>query len=351
MCDGFVQAGCRVMLIARRGADDGGMTPATFYGTSSEADLQFVAQYPTPAGRLLYSYTAATRAREAGANWAFGRDLVGCYFAARLGLPVAFETHSPAALLTGVKRRMFARLIRSEAFRRLVVITQPLKAGYEQTFGLTADQILVLPDAASEPAAHVRALAASDRLSVGYVGHLYAGKGVELIATLAAVCDWADFHIVGGREEDLRFWRDRCRAHPHVHFHGFVPHGLLDAYLASFDLVLAPFQHRITVEGKGDIANFTSPLKLFEYMAAKKAIVCSDLPVLREVMRHEDNCLLVSPADVAAWAASMARLRDDRGLATRLSERAYRDFLQHHTWRARADRVLAALRSRSEVGR
>jgi glycosyltransferase involved in cell wall biosynthesis len=257
---------------------------------------------------------------------------------------VAHETHSPPSLLTAAKRGLFARLIRSAGFRGLVVITQGLKSSYQEAFDLPAHRIHVLPDAASEPGASERTIAASARLSVGYVGHLYPGKGMELIAGLAAACDWADFHVVGGREQDLRYWRERCGARHNVHFHGFVPHGQLDGYVASFDVVLAPYQERVTVQGQGDISTFMSPLKLFEYMAARKPILCSDLPVLHEVMRHGDNCLLVPPADVGAWHAALRRLRDEPGLRMRLADAAYADFQRCYTWRARADRVLAVLR-------
>ena len=40
---------------------------------------------------------------------------------------------------------------------------------------------------------------------------------------------------------------------------------------------------------------YTSPLKLFEYLAAGRPIVASDLAALREVLRHDDTALLVEP--------------------------------------------------------
>jgi len=344
MCEGFVQAGCAVTLTARRGSDEGGLTPAQFYGTSPDVHVKFVPEFPTPAGRLLYSGLGAARSRRDGAVWAFGRDLAGCYFAGVFGLPVAHETHFPAEMLQGAKRVMFERLIRSSRFRKLIVITQVLKTGYQQEFALAPDKILVLPDAASEPASAIPTIPPSGRLAVGYVGHLYPGKGMDIIPALAATCPWADFHIVGGRDEDLSFWRSQCEAHGNILLHGFVPHGQLASYTSSFDVVLAPYQERVTVEGRGDISAFMSPLKLFEYMAARKAIVCSDLPVLREVMRHEDNCLLVPPADIAAWRGALERLRDNAVLRAQLADTAYKEFLHSYTWRARADRILTALK-------
>jgi glycosyltransferase involved in cell wall biosynthesis len=83
---------------------------------------------------------------------------------------------------------------------------------------------------------------------------------------------------------------------------------------------------------------FTSPLKLFEYMAAGRPIVASDLPSIREVLRHEENALLVEPGNPSALAAGVRRLLDDRALADRLSSAALAD-VQDYSWNRRAERL------------
>ncbi len=83
---------------------------------------------------------------------------------------------------------------------------------------------------------------------------------------------------------------------------------------------------------------FTSPLKLFEYMAAGRPIVASDLPSIREVLRHEQNALLVEPGDAAALAAGVRRLLDDRPLADRLAQAAVTD-VASYSWDRRAERL------------
>ena len=46
-------------------------------------------------------------------------------------------------------------------------------------------------------------------------------------------------------------------------------------------------------------ASYTSPLKLFEYLAAGRPIVASRLPALAEVLEDGINALLVAPEDPA----------------------------------------------------
>ena len=78
-------------------------------------------------------------------------------------------------------------------------------------------------------------------------------------------------------------------------------------------------------------------------MAAAKPIICSDLPVLREVVEDGRNGLLVPPDDADAWAEALRRLLEDQDLRERLSRTAYADFLARHTWRGRAASCLAEI--------
>ena len=85
---------------------------------------------------------------------------------------------------------------------------------------------------------------------------------------------------------------------------------------------------------------FTSPLKLFEYMAAGRAIVASDLPSIREVLNDRVNALLVTPGDAHALAEAIRSLLSDRGLARRLAEAAAKAAPQYG-WDRRAERLEA----------
>ena len=78
---------------------------------------------------------------------------------------------------------------------------------------------------------------------------------------------------------------------------------------------------------------FTSPIKLFEYMAAGCAIVASDLPAVREILAG-DEAVWVRPGDAHSLAAGLRRLTSDPGLARALSERV-RVKARRYTWSQR----------------
>jgi glycosyltransferase involved in cell wall biosynthesis len=174
------------------------------------------------------------------------------------------------------------------------------------------------------------------------VGHLYAGRGIELINTMARALPSVAFHLVGGSEED-RGRMVRLGLSPNVILHGHHPPSQLANFFQKFDAVLAPYQSKVAVAGGGDTSDYMSPLKLFEYMAWGKPILCSDLPVLREVIEHRRNGLLLPPDDPATWVAALNRLIANPAERECLGNNARTDFLTRHTWRQRADRVLDGL--------
>jgi glycosyltransferase involved in cell wall biosynthesis len=118
---------------------------------------------------------------------------------------------------------------------------------------------------------------------------------------------------------------------------GFVPHRDVPGCLAAADVLVLPYLKRIFS------AEYMSPLKLFEYMAACRPIVASDLPALRTVLRHEENALLCEPDSVEALAAAVRRVLADADLGRRLADRARED-VQSYTWDRRAKTILENVR-------
>ena len=79
-------------------------------------------------------------------------------------------------------------------------------------------------------------------------------------------------------------------------------------------------------------------------MSYGKAIVVSDLPVLAEVMRNEQNCLVVPADQPEAWVRAIRRLADNVDERSKLGKQARYDLETQYTWKRRAERVLASLR-------
>ena len=349
MCRALAAAGHDVTLYARgRQEEAEGVFAA--YGIPPCFDL--VLRAPPAlrvAKNLLYPlHVAREIARRPPPALLYGRHAYALAAAvARGGAPFVYEAHT----LPTRRARRFAEacLVRHPRFAFLVAISSALAEDYAATVpALARRQVLVAHDAA-DPVTDPGAPPASwpgrpGAPQLGYVGHLYPGKGMEMVAALAAVMPEADLHAVGGTEQDLAAWQTRCTGLPNLHLHGHVPHARVPAYLARFDLLLAPPTASVASAAGREIGRWMSPLKLFEYMAAGRPILASDIPALREILRDGVTAVLLSPGDAGAWAGAARAIMGDRLRAAALGTQARARFLAEHTWDARAARILARLR-------
>jgi glycosyltransferase involved in cell wall biosynthesis len=185
---------------------------------------------------------------------------------------------------------------------------------------------------------------------VGYVGNLQSGKGMEIIAELTKKCDWAHFHIVGGTARDLAVWKQALDGYENITFYGYLTPAETEKYRQACDVLLAPNQAAVLTHQGKDIGQWTSPLKVFEYMASGKAILASDLPVLREVLENGRNALLRPPDNIEQWVEGLEELHRNEALRERLGKTAQREFVEKYTWQARAEKVMGFIESQSNGG-
>jgi len=99
-----------------------------------------------------------------------------------------------------------------------------------------------------------------------------------------------------------------------------------------------PYGKVIEGSGGGNSAEIASPMKMFEYMAAGRPILSSDLPVIHEVL-DEDMAVFCPPEDLSAWKNKLSALQDDPAQRERLGQAA-RSAVKAYTWRARAENAL-----------
>ena len=253
-----------------------------------------------------------------------------------------YESHKPP---TDVRDWFIHRsLFRHAGFLGLVVISQPLRSAYLSAYPRLNDaKVVVAADGADEVDVSTFEDTPHERFQVGHVGHLYPGRGGELMVALARALSDMDFHLVGGKPEDIS--RLRALDPPdNLVFHGHQTPASLAAYFSRFDVVLAPYQVRVGLAGgQGDTVRWMSPLKVFEYMSHAKPIVASDLPVLREILTPDRTALMVKPDDPAGWTEALRRLMNGPSERRALGRRAHVAFTANYTWRRRAARILDTL--------
>ena len=344
-----VQVASMAQAFARLGHDV--LLVAPVAGTGSIADV--LGEEPRFATRVLsrrlhrgQSYVHALRvarlAREHRPDLVFTRNLRGCLLPALRGVPTVLEAHTLSSLTGPQERWVLRRLLRAPGFRGVVAISAALAEDLDAEFGMWTDRLLVAHDAVQIDSPPAPRTTHGSAPHVVYTGSLYPGKGADILVDLAARCPWARFSIAGGPPELAALLAERVRgaALTNVTVLGELRPVDARALQSEADVLVAPFARRIESDSGHDIARWTSPMKLFEYMAAGRPIVVSDLPVLREVLRPDIDALMVPPEDLDALAVALESLRDDPGLGERLAASALDRVRAEFTWDIRARRIL-----------
>ena len=172
-----------------------------------------------------------------------------------------------------------------------------------------------------------------DRPTLIYTGSLRPEKGAAFLTKAASRMGHVNFVIIGGnvKESTALAAMNNCT---NLFVHPSVPHKKIPSILQDADMLIMPYMP------EGDLIPYMSPLKLFEYLAAGKPILSSDLTVLRPFLIHDENCLMFSPGSVDSLCAQINRLL---AMAPENKERLRDNQLRsamRHTWTNRAKTIL-----------
>jgi len=231
---------------------------------------------------------------------------------------------------------LLSKLFKSSIFRGAIFITENLMNCFLSNFVINKEKCIVLPDSCDVPDVDFDDYKLNIN-DIGYVGSLYKGRGIEIVIELAKIFNYLTFHIVGGRNKEIEYYKNISPSN--IKYYGFVDQKQLKEIYKYFSIVLAPYQSKVRNAEYGDTSKFMSPMKIFEYMAYKKAIILSDLPVLREIGEHEKHFLFVKHDCVESWKKAIIKLRNNVNLITTLMNNSHKKFLAEYTWDIRVSKL------------
>lgn len=373
MCEAFARHGKDVKLLhPYRSQPDGGVPddPFPYY----DVDRTFTIRTLRGIDGLAWARRFAPGWRRAGFQLQAVSHVVNVILATRRYwrdhrvLLYSRDPYAAAALASIQRLRTCSLLFEAHAFPDdrdvllrqlgkvdgLVVITEALRALFESS-GFEG-RITVEPDAVDLDAfsdlpdrqtARRRLGLQEDRPIVGYVGRFRTmgrEKGLpDLIRAMRIIADDSPdldpmLLCVGGPMEAVDAYGKLAReiglAEASLLFVDRVPLADVPLWNAACDVLTIPWPWTTFS------AYYTSPMKLFEYMASERPIVASKLPALEEILRHDENALLFEPGDPTSLARNIVRVLKEPETAVRLTETARHD-VTPYTWTFRAGRILA----------
>lgn len=318
------------------------------YGISADFSITWLSFVPA-LRKVDFAWQAVRLAERSQAELVYTRIIWVALFALVRGLPVVLEMHEvPSGSLGPL---LYRRYLNRRGRKLTVFITHGLKSLIESRLKVDhrEDESCIAPDGVDLeryqdlPSAKEarRRLGLAERFTAVYSGGFYPGRGLEILLELAARFPQAQFLCIGGSPEVVRLWQQQSEelALKNVRLTGFIANADLPQYQAAGDVLLMPYRRQVAGSSGGDISAVTSPMKAFEYLACGRAILCSDLPVLHEVL-NEKNAEFYPPDDLEGLTQKFGQLINDPKLRQSLSDQARRDAVKY-SWDERMKSVLS----------
>ena len=303
-----------------------------------------------PARRPLHGLLSAFYAwrKRNDFDFVLTRDLIFAWFATKVfGLPTVYDAHHPP--VNCVAERIVSSFSRSKNLLGMSFNSRGLHDIYF-CLGITGQNPIMAPNGFERDAFEGEHDISSLRERLGlplerkivcYCGNTYRGRGLEILARAAAQMPEVEFLIVGGRERDNALWREMARQEGTTNFRieGFVRQREVPSYLLASDVLVMPYSSGVTIRDGTEAGKFTSPLKLFEYMAAGKPIVATGVSSVLEILRPGENSVVTPPDNGGEFIRALALVLADAELCSRISEGARSDAVEY-TWEKRVEKII-----------
>lgn len=347
VCQALAQLGEEVALYLPTGPSTNWDDLMDIYGLTERFPIIRFASRPL-LKRIDFAIAAVNYARKAHVDLIYTRMVWVAWLARFTGLKSVLEMHDlPRGRLGPLIYRWY---IRSRAPGLTVYITKALKELTDQAISVKArpDEFMIAPDGVDleryeslPDATQARAnLGLPENFTAAYTGGFYAGRGLDILEQLAQAFPQVKFLWIGGTVEQVDTWRERLdsKGLRNVTLTGHLPNSQLPLYQAAADILLMPYNRAFGGSSGGDISRVSSPLKLFEYLASGRAILASDLPVLREVLSEQTTCFF-EPEDINDLCEKFSQLLSNSAQRKRLGDAA-RICAKDYDWKARMSRIL-----------
>ncbi len=283
--------------------------------------------------RFLFGFKVANFLKNNKSDVIISRSLISSFFLCVFRVSHFLEIHTE---LKGLTKFLLINLnyINSEYLIRVILISKTLSKKFTS---IKKEKLLILHDAVDIQDFKFKAKNSKTLKSVTYVGSFYKGKGVELILKLASKFKRITFNIYGDRLGNI------YKKSPNVKLHGYINYNQVPKALYHSDILILPSDNIQFGRAKGiNIANYNSPLKMFDYLAAGKIILSSKRDGICEILKHNYNSIIVNQYNLKSWSHALNLLIKKKYNFSKLRKNSLKT-AKIYTWENRVSKILSTL--------
>ena len=313
-----------------------------FYNIKSKFKIyriKFFKKFPIGINYYLYSLSAIFLSSFKDQDYIITRNFFTSYILCILKKKHFIEVHDDLSIEGRVIRFLvfFTKFLNSNTIIKLITTTHTLKKVFIKKYGVKKEKIQVLHNASSLNIKFKNYKNLKKKLNIGYFGSIFESRGLKIITKLSEIDKDNNYFIYGGEKKDIISLKKKFK-NSNIFFSQFIPYSSIKDKLKKIDICILPYTKKITVSGNvGDISNYTSPLKVFDYMKTGKLIICSNLKVIREVLIDNENSLLVDDFEnINSWLNTISAIKHNKKRFNKIRHNAYNFGNKYNSmWRIR----------------
>lgn len=167
----------------------------------------------------------------------------------------------------------------------------------------------------------------SKEIKIGYFGVIKSEFDIDFILNTIKKIKWQYKFYLYGTNKNILIPKDK-----RIKYGGILTRKEINKEMNKMDILLCPFKYN-------KLANNASPIKIFEYMACGKAILCANVESIKDVLKDNHNCLLYEPSNENDFLKKLNFLLQNSQLRRKLGDNALKDS-NKYVWESITDKII-----------
>ena len=315
-CESFSKNNYDVTLI-KPGTGNKKVSISKYYGLKNKVNIKefsSIDSFPQGLKFYLYCFYCLIFILKTKSSITISRNYFICYLLLLFRQKVILEIHHDTKVESRVTKFIlkYLNIFNRKNLLNVVAITKSVKKLFVNKYKVKPNKITVLPSGSSIRINSKPKFNYNKRLKIGYFGSLSKSKGISTIIKLSKIDKDNDYYIFGGSRNEIENLRKK-NINDNLYFKANIPYIKLPKIMITMDILTIPYTNHIKSAGEvDDISKYTSPLKLFDYLAVGKMIISSDLKVLREVIDNSNAVFIKNFENVYEWKKNIIKVKNEK---------------------------------------
>ena len=248
---------------------------------------------------------------------------------------VILEIHH---IFAGFTKFLFLFLKNFKNFKNIKIIFISKKLKNE--FALK-NKSIILDDAVDIDDFNIKNKKKTFNNTCAYAGSFAKGKGIENILEISKICKNINFDLYGDFSNSNYSTKFFSKI-KNINYKGYLNYKDIPSTLNRYNVLLLPYSKKVHVRSDNlETSKHMSPLKLFDYLSAKKIILASKMSVYSHIL-NKKNSILLNPEDHIKWAQKINYIFNNLNDFKKLRFNAF-ETAKKYTWSKRVKQVLKFL--------